>query len=57
MKLNLARPARRRARRGISAALIASALALPVLTGVATPITALGILHPMAPLGNIDCCH
>ena len=51
-----------RLRRRVIVAAIATLSLVAAVLGATTPApgteaTVVAILHPMAPLGNIDCCH
>jgi hypothetical protein len=50
-------PDRRTRRRVIAAASIAIVATALVSTAAAHETAVVAILHPMQPIGNIDCCH
>ena len=48
-------PSARTRRRVIAATIAIASIAL--VSTAATDGTAIAIIHPMPPIGNIDCCH
>jgi hypothetical protein len=48
---------RARTRRRVIAATIAIASTALIATAASEATAVVAILHPMQPLGNIDCCH
>jgi hypothetical protein len=50
-------PGRRTRRRAIVAATIAIVSTALVSAAVSQETATVAIIHPMQPIGNIDCCH
>jgi hypothetical protein len=50
-------PDRRTRRRVLAAATIAIASTALVAAATSNETAVVAILHPMQPIGNIDCCH